>query len=111
FGKLFVETEYHAGAAAIIGHRRPRDPRDVAAWGFHTLSMDSRPQGALEWETDRARFLGRGRSPANPAALDGGALSGTTGIVLDPIISLRQRVRLAPGASVRLTFATGMASD
>lgn len=111
FGKLFVETEFQPDAAAIIAHRRARDPRDVPAWGFHTLSMDSRPQGALEWETDRARFLGRGRSPVNPAALDGGALSGTTGIVLDPIISLRQRIRLAPGASVRLTFATGMAPD
>ena len=67
--------------------------------------------GAVEWETDRARFLGRGRSPANPIALDGRALSGTTGAVLDPIGALRERVRLAPGAVVRVTFATGVAPD
>src|SRR5207249_1719636 len=30
---------------------------------------------------------------------------------LDPIFSLRQRIRLVPGASVRLSFATGLASD
>src|SRR5204863_5090185 len=30
---------------------------------------------------------------------------------LDPILSLRQRIRLVPGASVRLTFATGIASN
>ncbi len=44
-------------------------------------------------------------------ALDGRALSGTTGAVLDPIAALRERVRLAPGAFVRVTFATGVAPD
>jgi cyclic beta-1,2-glucan synthetase len=111
FGKLFVETEYHPHASALICHRRPRDPRDMPAWAFHALSMESRPQGPLEWETDRARFVGRGHTTGNPEALDGRALSGTTGIVLDPILSLRQRIRLAPGTSVRLNFATGMAID
>jgi cyclic beta-1,2-glucan synthetase len=111
FGKLFVETEYHPHIPALICHRRVRDPKDTPAWLFHALSMESRPQGSLEWETDRARFLGRGRTTANPQALDGRALSGTTGIVLDPIVSLRQRIRLGPGASVRLSFATGMATD
>ena len=111
FGKLFVETEYHAHTSALICRRRPRDPKDPQAWAFHALSMDSRPQGPVEWETDRARFIGRGRDTTNPLALDGHALTGTTGIVLDPIVSLRQRIRIAPGASVRLSFATGMASD
>jgi cyclic beta-1,2-glucan glucanotransferase len=111
FGKLFVETEYLADSAALLCHRRRRDPGDAAVWAFHALSLEGRLQGPLEWETDRARFLGRGRSPANPLALDGRALSGTTGIVLDPIVSLRQRIRLAPGTTVRLCFATGMASD
>src|SRR6185436_21023166 len=72
---------------------------------------DGRPQAPVEWETDRARFIGRGRTLENPVALDGSALSGTTGFVLDPVLSLRQRIRLPPGASVRLAFATGMAWD
>ena len=38
-----------------------------------------------------------GAAPDDPQALDGRALSGTTGVVLDPIVSLRQRIRLAPG--------------
>ncbi len=111
FGKLFVETEHLPDSAALLCHRRPRDPADAPAWAFHVLSLEGRPQGPLEWETDRARFLGRGRRPGDPQALDGRALSGTTGIVLDPIVSLRQRIRLSPGATVRLCFATGMASD
>ena len=44
-------------------------------------------------------------------ALDGRPLSGTTGAVLDPILSLRTRIRLAPGAFARLSFTTGVASD
>ena len=111
FGKLFLETEYMPGCAALLCHRRPRDPRDPTAWAVHVLSLEGRPQGPVEWETDRARFLGRGRDTDRPAALDGHALSGTTGVVLDPIFSLRQRIRLVPGASVRLAFATGIASD
>ncbi|MEO6223982.1 MAG: glucoamylase family protein, partial [Vicinamibacterales bacterium] len=111
FGKLFVETEFHADSAALICHRRRRDPREAEAWSFHAFSLEGRPQGPLEWETDRARFLGRGRTPHNPQALDGRPLSGTTGIVLDPIVSLRHRIRLPPGARIRLCFSTGMAPD
>ena len=111
FGKLFLETEYLAGSAALLCHRRARDPQDPPVWAVHALSLEGRPQGPVEWETDRARFLGRGRDTDRPAALDGRALSGTTGVVLDPIFSLRQRIRLVPGASVRLCFATGVASN
>ena len=78
---------------------------------MHVLSLEGRSQGPVEWETDRARFIGRGRDTNRPAALDGSALSGTTGVVLDPVFSLRQRIRLVAGASVRLSFATGIASD
>ena len=58
-------------------------------------------------ETDRARFLGRGRSLRDPQALtQDGALSGTTGAVLDPIFALRARVRLGPGQSATVAFTT-----
>ena len=111
FAKLFLETEYDAQSAGLLFSRRPRSADEPRAWAFHVLAIDGRLGGAVEWETDRARFLGRGRTPASPAALDGRALSGTTGAVLDPIATLRERVRLAPGAFVRVTFATGVAAD
>ncbi|HEY6546386.1 MAG TPA: glucoamylase family protein, partial [Vicinamibacteria bacterium] len=109
FGKLFVETEYLPQSSALLCHRRPRASDEPGAWAVHVLTLEGRTQGAVEWETDRARFLGRGRGPDNPQALDGRSLSGTTGVVLDPVVSLRQRVRLAPGGFMRLCFATGMA--
>ncbi len=111
FGKLFIETEYDGQNAGLLFSRRPRGSDEAQAWAFHVLGVEGRLWGAVEWETDRARFLGRGRSPANPIALDGRPLSGTTGAVLDPVASLRDRLRLAPGAAVRVTFATGIAAD
>jgi cyclic beta-1,2-glucan synthetase len=111
FGKLFIETEYDGQSAGLLFGRRPRSADEAHAWAFHVLAIDGRFGGAIEWETDRAKFLGRGRSPASPLALDGRALSGTTGAVLDPIAAVRERVRLAPGAFARVTFATGVAQD
>ncbi len=109
FGKLFVETEYLPESAALLCRRRPRAAHESASWAVHVLSLEGRTQGPVEWESDRARFLGRGRGPEDPQALDGRSLSGTTGVVLDPIVSLRQRIRLAPGGFMRMSFATGIA--
>jgi cyclic beta-1,2-glucan synthetase len=112
FGKLFVETEFDQQSAGLLFSRRPRAADQPSIFAFHVLGVDGpRLGGAVEWETDRARFLGRGRTPANPIVLDGRGLSGTTGAVLDPIGALRERVRISPGASVRVVFATGIASD
>ena len=94
-------------AALSIGARAPDDARP----GRCTCSVRRAGQGPVEWETDRGRFLGRGRGPEDPQALDGRPLTGTTGVLLDPIVSLRQRILLAPGAVVRLTFTTGVASS
>ena len=111
FGKLFVETEWIAENTALLARRRPRAAHDPALVVFHVLSIHGPTQAQVEWETDRMRFLGRGRGPDNPLAMDGRALSGTTGAVLDPILSLRTRLRLAPGGFARVSFTTGVAAD
>lgn len=111
FGRLFIETEWMPESTALLARRRPRAADEAPQIAFHVLSIDGRARAQVEHETDRLRFLGRGRAPDDPQALDGRALSGTTGAVLDPILSLRTRVRLAPGALARLTFTTGVARD
>ena len=111
FLKLFLETEYRPECTALLCGRRPRSPDELTPWAMHVLSAEGGVPGAMEWETDRMRFIGRGRTAENPLALDGRALSGTTGAVLDPVLSLRRRVRIAPGGQVRLAFATGVATS
>jgi cyclic beta-1,2-glucan synthetase len=111
FAKLFVESEHLPEAAALLFRRRPRGADEAATWAVHVLSLQGRPQGPLEWESDRARFLGRGRTAVDPEALDGRPLSGTVGAVLDPVGSLRQRLRLPAGGFAQLAFSTGMAAS
>ncbi len=109
FSKLFVETSVAADGGAIICSRRPRgdEPR---VYMFHVLGGRSRASAPASYETDRAQFIGRAGTVRQPAALAASAkLSRTTGAVLDPIVSLRQKVRVPPGETVRLTFATGIA--
>jgi cellobiose phosphorylase len=105
FAKLFLETEYHASPPALLCRRRPRAQDQQPVWALHVLA--SEVPGEVEYETDRARFLGRGRSTRNPAVMDSDvALSRTVGPVLDPVFSLRQRIRVQPGASAILAFTT-----
>ena len=111
FGKLFLETECRPETASLLCGRRKRSAEEPGAWAVHVASLEGRTQSGVEWETDRMRFLGRGRGPDDPIAMDGRPLSGTTGATLDPILSLRQRIRLAPGGFARVAFATGMAAD
>ncbi len=99
FGNLFVETEWHAWCGAITATRRPRSSEEQPIWCVHVAATGPELVGAVTCETDRARFLGRGRSSRDPVALEqDGPLSMTTGAVLDPIFALRTRVTLAAGA-------------
>ncbi|MQA29217.1 MAG: hypothetical protein GEU82_05165 [Luteitalea sp.] len=111
FSNLFVETAAVPGRDALICVRRSRTggPRPYLV---HVLSGHGHLGGGIEYETDRARFIGRGRTLANPLALSTTeALSNTTGAVLDPIISLRQTLRIPAGSTARLAFTTAFADN
>ena len=109
FGKLFVETEYLPERHALLCRRRPRAADEPALWAVHVLSLEGRPQGPVEWETDRARFLGRGRDRRRSARA-----RRTLAVRHD-----RRRARpdrepapahpAGAGRLVRLSFATGVA--
>jgi cyclic beta-1,2-glucan synthetase len=112
FSNLFVETEWHEWCTAITATRRPRSADEAALWCVHVVDSGKERVGEVTCETDRSRFLGRGRSVRNPIALEtDGALSGTVGAVLDPIFSLRTRLELDPGQSGFVTFTTVVAEN
>ena len=112
FSKLFVETEYLVDVGAILATRRRRAPSEPEIWAAHLSVVDGEAVGAPEFETDRARFLGRGHNVRTPIAMmDSRPLSNTVGAVLDPIFSIRRRIRVAPGATVRVAFWTIVASS
>jgi cyclic beta-1,2-glucan synthetase len=107
FSKLFVVTEYLPDVGAILATRRKRAPSDPEIWAAHLTVIDGDAAGASEFETDRARFLGRSHTVRAPIAImDSRPLSNSIGAVLDPIFSIRRRIRVAPGATVRVAFWT-----
>ena len=107
FQNLFVETEWVSDQCAVLASRRPRSSEERRPWLAHVAAVGRESIAPVTCETDRARFLGRGRSVRAPVALDeSGPLSNTAGAVLDPIAALRVRVRLEPGRSATIAFTT-----
>jgi cyclic beta-1,2-glucan synthetase len=112
FSKLFVQTEYLAKDGVLLATRRRRSSGEPEIWAAHLAVVEGEPVGEAEIETDRARFLGRGREVRTPmAVVDGLPLSDTAGAVLDPVFALRRRVRIPPGRSARVAFWAVVASS
>ncbi|MDH3318023.1 MAG: glycosyl transferase, partial [Gammaproteobacteria bacterium] len=112
FAKMFVQTEHLAEFGALIATRRPRSHEEPRVWAAHFAVVEGEIVADLQYESDRARFVGRGRAVGAAAATtDGRALSNTTGTVLDPVFSLRHRVVVPPGKVVRVAFWTVVAQS
>ncbi|MGA9850331.1 MAG: glucoamylase family protein, partial [Roseiarcus sp.] len=107
FAKLFIETEYLVEFGAILATRRRGSSSEPEIWAAHLSVANGEAVGKPAFETDRARFLGRGHGVSAPIAmLDARPLTNSSGAVLDPIFALRRRVRVAAGATVRVAFWT-----
>ncbi|WP_425261131.1 GH36-type glycosyl hydrolase domain-containing protein [Massilia luteola] len=112
FSKLSVQTEILAERGAILCARRPRHKDDAVPWLLNLMTVHGENVDASlpEFETSRAAFIGRGRSTARPAALEGRApLGGSAGAVLDPAAAIRRVVRLAPHQEVSVDIVLGAA--
>src|SRR5918996_1032146 len=109
FSKLFIQTEFVPEHQTLLARRRPRSPEEASPWMLHALVTESE---GVQYETDRARFVGRGYTLAKPLALTTNSpLTGTLGNVLDPILGLRQIVELGAGDSAQFTFLLGAAHN
>lgn len=104
FSKLFVQTEYVAEYAALVATRRLRSGTETPVWAAHFAVVEGALTAPVEYESDRARFLGRGRTLRDVLADLRRPLSGSAGTVLDPVFSLRRRLRIAPGEMARVSF-------
>jgi cyclic beta-1,2-glucan synthetase len=112
FSKMFIQTEYLPEFGALIATRRPRSHNEPRVWAAHFAVVEGEDVADPQYESDRARFVGRSRTIGAAAAIVGiRPLSNTVGTVLDPIFSLRRRVIIAPGKVARLAFWTVVASS
>nr|WP_183960731.1 glycoside hydrolase family 94 protein [Chiayiivirga flava] len=112
FGNLFVQTKIVRERQALLCTRRARSQHEVPPWMFHLMAVHYADIDAISYETDRARFLGRGNTPRAPQALTRQeTLSDSDGSVLDPIVAIRVRITLAPDQSAMLDMVTGVGGD
>jgi cellobiose phosphorylase len=112
FSNLFVQTEFVQQSSAILCTRRARSHSERPPCLLHMMLGREEEQAAVSCETDRARFVGRGGSMANPAAMQTiDALSNTVGSVLDPIVSLRRTVSLGAHETVIVDLVLGIAEN
>jgi cyclic beta-1,2-glucan synthetase len=113
FANLFVQTEIIRERRTILCTRRPRSKGEPAHWMFHLMALHGAPGKEVSYETDRSKFIGRGNTLANPQAMNRSGdisetLSNTEGSVLDPIVSIRHRVKLEAGESVTIDIVSGI---
>jgi len=107
FSRLFVQTAFDAVRGAVTASRRARGAGET----FPHLACAVLEDTAPEYDTDRARFLGRTKGRNCPLALASDApLSRTIGNVLDPVAVLRAVRTLAPGETLELTFVLAAAA-
>ncbi|MDO9081175.1 MAG: hypothetical protein Q7U44_10280, partial [Desulfuromonadales bacterium] len=115
FNKLFIQTEALPEQQALLAYRRARSDKEVPLYVAHRLTFehsgDACPQ-AEDWqfETDRRRFIGRGRTLANPmGAMQ--RLGNSQGFVLDPMLGLRHSFVLEPGQRFQFSLVLAAADS
>jgi cellobiose phosphorylase len=109
FSNLFVQTEFIPRSSAILCTRRASSPEEKPPWMLSLMTDQGEDAEGTSCETDRSRFIGRGGTLANPAAMRGGTpLSNTVGPVLDPIVSLRRTISLLPHESAVVGLVQGV---
>ncbi|HEY2929564.1 glucoamylase family protein, partial [Piscinibacter sp.] len=111
FSKLFVQTELLEDLPALLCTRRPRAPDEPVPWMCHLMAVHGARAGPASHETDRSRFIGRGRSLNAPRAMRAaiGPLSGSAGSVLDPIAATRRTITLEAEQTATIDIVYGMA--
>jgi cyclic beta-1,2-glucan synthetase len=107
FNKLFIQTEARPEMRALLAWRRPRSSDEPPIWVAQLMVQRPDAGSSFEYETDRARVLGRGRTWSNPDM----TLNRTDGYVLDPVFVIRQRVSLEPREQAQITLVTVAAAS
>ena len=108
FNKLFVQTEAVPEERALLAFRRLRQETDPPVYVGHRFTLDQEDPEAIRFETDRARFIGRGRTLAGPM----GAVQepgNSQGVATDPILSLRQSLILGAGQRICVSMVVACA--
>jgi cyclic beta-1,2-glucan synthetase len=119
FSNLFLRAQWLAEQQALMFERRPRLASERRLYAAHFVAVTDPQVVNLRIHTDRQHWLGRNHVAAQPmASFDalpdarvGDAENGILDTGLDPVCAMVVRLRIAPFAKARLTFATTAADN
>ena len=110
YNKMFIESEFLEKEGILLFRRRPRSADEKPVYLAHFFTSNNAEVSLTGYETDRAKFLGRGGTVRRPLAFSTSTqtsvLSRTTGSTLDPICALQAEVIIEPYQTVQVAFMT-----
>lgn len=112
FSNLFINTEFVEEPLCILANRRKRSVKDKELWIVQALLTDEKVVGNIQYETNRAKFIGRCNDLDRPEVIENDKLlTNTVGAVLDPIISMRVRVKIPAKESCELSYIMAICNE
>ena len=100
FNNLFLTSEYHEEAKALIVKRRSRGPEHKRIYLAAKMSTNSEMIGDIEYETDKERFIGRGNLEVPNMIKQSLPFSKKVGISTEPIIAIKNIIKIQPNEEV-----------
>ncbi|MEW8956343.1 glucoamylase family protein, partial [Clostridium sp.] len=107
FSNLFIRTESFEDNV-LLAYRRPRAKGQKKPYIFQKILFQGEKIGAVEYETSRLNFIGRGNDEDNPRVMNREIpLENSEGTVIDPIFSQRIRMKIPKGEKVKAYVVIG----
>jgi len=110
FNKLFVDSEFLPRDHLLLFRRRPRSADEKPVYLAHFFTSNHEHVNMTGYETDRARFIGRGGTSRRPdvfaVSTEASMLSNTTGATLDPVCALQAEITMSPYETAQIAFIT-----
>ena len=110
FNKLFLKTEYLQETGSILVERNSRNGNDHIYMGVNLYTEDE-SIGELEYETDRAKLIGRTNLGIPKMIVNSTPFSRNLGIVPDLEIGLKRTMKIAPGGKVSISLIIAVSEE
>lgn len=105
FSNMFIHSNYDKNTNSLIVRRKGRGETEISSYMVNRLVIDN-PIDEYSYETERCNFIGRNRVINDPKAINE-KLSNYVGDNLDPVMSLRNSIEIAPNSSETVYLIVG----
>ena len=108
FNGMSIHSDFDHDTESLVFSKPVRRDRDSKHYAIHKLWVEDPFYREVQYETSRLVFLGRGNSNQHADVIvQRRTLSGTVGTTLDPIMSMRRRIRVPAGGTAVAFQLTG----